>query len=207
MKNKVIIIDDHALFNEGLSLILKESGEFNVIKQIYDSRQACYHCQLLVPELVLIDFNMPYLNGLEVAKQLKEILSLSKIVVISMYAEPREIALFKEVGVDGYISKTTTGVALITALKKIMSGETFFEKPMEKKTAEKDSFALQYQLTKREMEVLKNIKKGFTTEQIAKQLGLSFYTVETHRKNINQKLKFKTRKEFYDFLEMIQIND
>ena len=85
MKNKVIIIDDHALFNEGLSLILKESGQFNVIKQIYDSRQAyCYHCQLLVPE-------------------------------------------------------------------------------------------------------------------IAKDLGLSFYTVETHRKNINQKLKFKNRKEFYEF--------
>ena len=207
MKNKVIIIDDHALFNEGLSLILKESGQFNVIKQVYDSRQACYDCQLLVPELVLIDFNMPYLNGLEVAKQLKEILLLSKIVVISMYAEPREIALFKEVGVDGYISKTTNGVELITALKKIMSGETFFEKPMEKKMIEKDSFALQHQLTKREMEVLKNIKKGFTTEQIAKELGLSFYTIETHRKNINQKLKFKTRKEFYDFLEMIQINE
>ena len=204
MKTKTVIIDDHTLFNDGLSLILKESNSFDVIDQIYDSRQAYYKCFSLMPQLIIVDFNMPYLNGLEVVKQLKTLKNSTKIVIVSMYADRKEISLFEEVGVDGYITKTTPSAELISSLNLIMAGEKIFISNIEKKeVSEKDSFALKYHLTKRETEILKLIKKEFTTDQIATSLGLSYYTIETHRKNINQKLNFKTKKEFYDFLETI----
>jgi DNA-binding NarL/FixJ family response regulator len=204
MKIQTVIIDDHTLFNDGLSLILKESGSFRVIEQIYDSRQAYFKCFSLMPQLIIIDYNMPYLNGLEVVKQLKTLESDAKIVIVSMYAEKREIALFEEIGVDAYITKTTPANELIAILKKVMQGEKIFESSFNNKPIiEKDAFALKHHLTKREMEILKLIKKEYTTEQIATTLNLSFYTVETHRKNVNQKMKFKTKKEFFDFLETI----
>lgn len=208
MKTKVIIIDDHSLFNDGLGLILKESGSFEVIEQVYDSRQAYYKCFSLQPQLVIVDFNMPHLNGLEVVKQLKTLPHFCKIVVVSMYADKREISLFEEMGIDGYLTKTTPAAEIITSLKKILNGEKQINTGgIEKKALyEKDYFALKHQLTKREVEILKTLKKGYTTEQVAEVLGLSFYTVETHRKNINQKLKFKTKKEFYDFLNVSEFD-
>ena len=206
--NSTIIIDDHSLFNDGLSLILKESGYFKVIEQVYDSRQAFFKCYSLRPSLVIIDYNMPHLNGLEVVKQINSLDYGCKIVIVSMYADKKEIALFKDEGVDGYINKTTPAADLIQALNAILQGEkVFISNAIVKPEIFKDEFEKKHRLTKRELEILKLIKNDFTTEQIAKQLGLSFYTVETHRKNINQKLKFTTRKEFYDFLEMIQMDD
>jgi DNA-binding NarL/FixJ family response regulator len=205
MKTKTIIIDDHTLFNDGMSLILKESGFFEVIKQIYDSRQAQIKCFSLKPELIIVDYNMPHLNGLEVVKQLNALGSDTKIVIVSMYADKKEIELFKKEGVDAYITKTTPGTELIESLKKVMVGEKIFESKNKAKTViEKDIFANKHQLTKREMEILRLIKQEETTEKISEMLNLSFYTVETHRKNIKHKLKFKTKKEFYTFLETLE---
>jgi len=199
---KTIIIDDHSLFNDGLFLILKESGKFKVIEQIYDSRQAFSKCLSLKPALVIVDYNMPFLNGLEVVKQIKSLNDGCKVVIISMYADKKEVELFKEVAVDGYITKTTPSNVLIPALEKIMEWEqVFITHKFEKASTQKDKFALSLHLTKREREILKILKAGHSTEQVAQTLGLSLYTVETHRKNINQKLGFTTKKEFYDFLE------
>lgn len=204
MKTKVIIIDDHSLFNDGMSLILKESGSFEVIEQIYDSRQAQTKCFSLKPDLIVMDYNMPYLDGLEVVRQLNASGNDTKIVIVSMYADKKEIELFKKEGVNAYITKTTPGTELIESLKKVMEGEKLFESKNKAKTViEKDIFASKHQLTKREMEILRLIKQEETTEKIAETLNLSFYTVETHRKNINHKLKFKTKKEFYEFLNTI----
>lgn len=204
MTIKTIIIDDHHLFNDGLSLILKESGNFEVIEQVYDSRQAQYKCQVLQPQLVLVDYNMPHLDGLQVVKQLKALASNCKIVIISMYADKREIGLFEAAGIDGYLTKTTPSAEIISSIKKIMKGEKVITTGTKKKEVpEKDFFALKHQLTKRELEILKALKKGYTTEQVAAALGLSYYTVETHRKNVNQKMNFKTKNEFYEFLEGI----
>ncbi len=206
MITKVLIIDDHQLFNDGLSLILKESKDFKVVGQVYDSRQALYKCQALNPDLVLVDFNMPYLDGLAVVQQLGTLMKTFKVVVISMYANSKEIALFKESGVDGYLPKTTPAKELRNILRRIMHGEQLFKSlAAEKAAASKDSFVLKYQLTKREVEIMRALKKGYTTEQTAQELNLSYFTVETHRKNINQKLNLKTRNEFYDFLNEMDL--
>jgi len=204
MKIRTVIIDDHSLFNDGLALILKESGVFEVIRQVYDSRQALYSCQSLVPQLILVDYNMPYMNGLDVVAQLKTLLNKPRIVVISMYAEKKEIKLFSAAEVDGYLAKTTPAAELISSLTKIMAGDKIMQLGgQQKESTIKDFFALKHQLTKREYEIVLGLKDGKTTEQIAQILGLSYLTVETHRKNINAKLKLNSKQEFYDFLQSI----
>jgi len=200
MKLKCLLIDDHHLFNDGLALILKESGKFDVIEQVYDSRQAYFKCMQRVVDLILVDYNMPHLNGLEVVKQLKTLSCSPKIVIISMYADTREIEQFEKLGANGYFSKTTPANLLVAHLLEVVNGKNYFDYHR-KENKPADNFYTKNQLTKREVEVLKLLKKEYTSEQIATEMGLSYYTIETHRKNINHKMKFASKKEFYDFLE------
>ncbi len=204
MKIKTVIIDDHALFNDGLSLILKESNLFDVVGQVYDSRQALYTCQRLLVDLVLVDYNMPQLDGLEVVAQLKTLLPKPRIVIISMYAQQKEINLFSAALVDGYLAKTTPSAELIVSLQKIMSGDRILSGSSQQKASQvKDFFALKHKLTKREHEIVLGLKAGQTTEEIARAMGLSYFTVETHRKNINAKLKLTNKQDFYAFLQSL----
>lgn len=200
MKIKCIIVDDHQLFNDGLSLILKESKKFEISEQIYDSRQAYFKCIQKTVDLVLVDYNMPNLNGIEVVKQLKTLPYSPKIVIISMYADQREIEQFEKLGANGYFTKTTPANVLLGKLLEIVDGASYFDHHQQENRP-KDQFYLKNHFTKREVEVLKLLKKEYTTEQIATELGLSYYTIETHRKNINQKMKFDSKKEYFDFLE------
>ena len=185
-----IIVDDHTLFNNGLCLILNESRQFKVIEQVYDSRQAYSKCFLLRPALVILDYNMPYLNGLEVAKQIKALPYDCKVVVVSMYADRKELSLLRETGMDGYIAKTTASALLVDALTRTLLGERLFIKDTFGKTVAKmEASENRQQLTKREKQVLELEQKQYTTQQIASALSLSVYTVETHQKNIRQKIK------------------
>jgi len=198
---RTIIIDDHRLFNDGLASIFKDYENFKIIGQIYDSRQAIHQCIALRPDLIIVDYNMPYLNGLEIVKQIKSIDKSCKIVIISMYSDRKEISLFMKEGVNGYINKTTGATTVIAALQKIMEGEPIIiGKDEQEMTESKDTFSLKHQLTKREIQIIHLLKRNFTSEQMATELKLSYYTIETHRRNINVKLKFKTRQEFYEFI-------
>lgn len=203
MPYRTLLIDDHRLFNDGLSLVLRESADFVVAEQVYDSRLALDTCARLTPDLVLVDFNMPHLDGLAVVKLLKQLPAPGRIVVISMYAEQREIALFSALSVDGYIAKTVAADRLLTLLRQVMQGQRVIETDSIPSPAAPAPTQPTYGLTKREIEILKRVKHGLTSEQIADELSLSFYTVQTHRKNINQKLPFSTKKQFYDFLNSL----
>lgn len=184
-----IIIDDHTLFNNGLCLILNESQQFNVIEQVYDSRQAYSKCFLLRPTLVVLDYNMPYLNGLEVAKQIKALPYSCKVVVVSMYTDRDELSLLQETGIDGYIAKTIPLDILVDSLTRTLKGERLFLTDTFEKTAKKmGDLEKKQRLTKRETQVLKLEQEQYTTQQIASALALSVYTVETHQKNIRQKM-------------------
>ena len=202
---RTLLIDDHRLFNDGLSLVLREADDFVVVEQIYDSRQAFAACLRQAPDLVLVDFNMPHQNGLAVVEQLKTLPVPCRIVVISMYAEKREIARFQTLNVDGYIAKTATADRLLMLLRQVMQGQQVVETDTGPVVPSPplDPVGVQYGLTKREIDILKQVRQGLTTEQIADALSLSYYTVQTHRKNISQKLPFDTKQDFHDFLNTL----
>ena len=205
MPTRTILIDDHRLFNDGLNLVLRESSDFVVVEQVYDSRLALEACARLTPDLVLVDVNMPHYDGLAVVNQLKQLPAPGKIVIISMYAERREIDRFSALNINGYIAKTVAADHLLTLLRQVMQGEFVIETdalPSPARPAN-DTARSTYGLTKREVEILKRVKLGLTSEQIADTLSLSYFTVQTHRKNISQKLPFTSKKDFYDFLETL----
>ncbi len=202
---RTVLIDDHRIFSDGLNLILSHSPDFTVVEQVFDSRLAYDVCCRQKPDLVLVDYNMPHLDGVAVVEQLGKLTHPCRIVVISMYADKAEIARFRALNVDGYMAKTIPADRLLALLDRVMQGERVIESdlPNEPSASLPDQLRLRHQLTKREVEILKGVKQGLTTEQIAAQLSLSYFTVQTHRKNINRKLPFESQKEFYDFLETL----
>ncbi|MEZ0485259.1 response regulator [Fibrella aquatica] len=205
MPTRTILIDDHRLFNDGLSLVLRDSLDFVVVEQVYDSRLALNTCLRLAPDLVLVDVNMPHFDGLMVVEQLKQLPNPCKIVIISMYAEKQEIARFSAIKINGYIAKTVAADHLLMLLRRVMEGQMVIETDSlaSLTSPAKDTTRFTYGLTKREVEILKLVKLGLTSEQIAIDLSLSYYTVQTHRKNITHKLPFTTKKQYYDFLETL----
>lgn len=202
---RTILIDDHRLFNDGLSLVLRDSADFTVVEQVFDSRQAFTVCFQQAPDLVLVDVNMPHHDGLAVVEQLRQLPKPCKVVIISMYAEKREIARFNALNVDGYIAKTVAADHLLTLLRQVMRGQkiTVSDALQSPAALPGDSAQAKYGLTKREVEILKRVRQGLTTEEIANALSLSYYTVQTHRKNISQKLPFSNKRDFYDFLDTL----
>lgn len=203
---RTILIDDHQLFNDGLRLILSHSPQFEVVGQVFESRRAYDTCARLQPDLVLVDYNMPHTNGEAVVAQLRQLPNPCRIVIISMYAEKKEIARFKALHVDGFMAKTVPAERLVALLDRVMQGEQIIETdaPNEEPSTVPDHFRLKQLLTKREIEILKGVKQGLTTEQIASEHSLSYFTVQTHRKNISRKLPFLTQKELYEFLETLE---
>jgi DNA-binding NarL/FixJ family response regulator len=203
--HKTLLIDDHQLFNDGLNLILTNSPDFRVAGQIFDPQLAREACAQYHPDLVLVDFNMPNLDGLAVVEQLRQLPFRGRIVVVSMYAEQPEIARFKTLNVDGYMAKTIPSEQLLESLRRVMQGERVFvtDKASTSSRTTPDYFWLNYQLTRREMDILQRIKVGMSSEQIATEFELSYHTVQAHRRNINRKLPFKTEKQFYDFLNLL----
>lgn len=202
-----MIIDDHALFNDGLAHIISQSTSFQVVKQVYESKNALHSYQMCLPDLILVDYNMPEIDGLEVVRQLKALNSSCKMVVISMYADKREIQRFIAAGVNGYITKTIPYQQLIEALQMVMLGKNVFPDHLQSKNLPKnDSFQLKIQLTKREVEILRWVENGLSTSEIANKLTLSYYTVETHRKNINAKLKDLSRMDYQELVDNLGIS-
>lgn len=203
--HRIILIDDHPLFMDGLKSTLNITPDFVVVDQVFDSRLAYDACERHKPDLVLVDFNMPNLDGLAVVRQLRQLPFPCRIVVVSMYADQPEITRFKALNVDGYLAKTVTSEDLLASLKRVMRGERVFvsDTTPASSTLPPDYFWINYQLTQREVDILKLVKAGKSSEQMAAALQISYNTVQTHRRNINRKLPFKTEKEFFDFLDLV----
>ena len=202
---RTVLIDDHRVFSDGLRLILSHSADFTVVEQVFDSRLAYDACLQQKPDLVLVDYNMPHLDGVAVIEQLGQLTHPCRIVVISMYAEKAEIARFRALNVDGYLAKTIPADRLLALLDRVMQGERIIESdlPTGQPAPLPDYFRLRHKLSKREVDILNGLKQGLTTEQIAVQLGLSYFTVQTHCKNISRKLSFTTQTELYEFLNTL----
>jgi len=193
MNNQSILIaDDHPLMTEGLTSVIHSSTPYKVTGTVSDGKALLQLLNRKQPDLILLDINMPVLDGMEASILIKTKYPHIKVVVISMYGENSIIQQLQKNGVDGFIPKLTAGATFIEALTKIMSGKKVFihSKPLR----EKLRFNLGNEtnlsnLSKREKEILLLIKEGLTSRQIASNLKLKVYTVDTHRKNICRKLQ------------------
>jgi two-component system nitrate/nitrite response regulator NarL len=197
---RVMIIDDHRLFNDGLNAMLEEESSIQVLKRVYDSREAQEHVKKFKPDVVLMDFNMPHLNGIELTRILLKDNAELKILILSMYDEERHIESFKSIGTRGYLFKTASAEEVAEAIHKVYAGDFYFPEPKAGSNHADDKFLQKLRLSKRELEVIQLIKQGLKTKEIAEKLNISFYTAETHRKNIKLKAGIKGEADFIKFI-------
>lgn len=203
MKTKIIIADDHLLLTDGLEQILNSVPDFEVIAKVANGKLLMQVLNTVLPDLILLDINMPYMNGLEAAKEIRRRMPAIKIVFLSMYFDAKLIASAKENGVKGFILKDIIAPLLKEKLIHIANGGTSFDLPFPQIATEavwqQDDFANELKLSAREIEIIKLIKLGKGNKQISAELGLSTYTIETHRKNIYRKLNLKGVGELIQF--------
>ena len=187
---RAIIIDDHKIFGEGLSMIL-EKIDISVVRVFQDPKEAwLYFDKFQNIDIIFTDINMPEMNGFKLCEKIKNINSSIKIIVLSMYDDKRIKKQALQSGADIYLTKTASKDDIKKAVKNCFLNKDFAQKKSEPNLI-KDKFTMKYKLTKREREILVQILDEKSNQEIAEVLQISKRTVETHRKNIQLKLKAK----------------
>jgi DNA-binding NarL/FixJ family response regulator len=187
---RAIIIDDHKIFGEGLSMIL-EKIDISVVRVFQDPKEALlYFDKFQNIDIIFTDINMPEINGFKLCEKIKNINSSIKIIVLSMYDDKRINKHALKCGADIYLTKTASKEDIKKAVKNCFLNKNFAQKKSEPNLI-KDKFTMKYKLTKREREILVQILDEKSNLEIAEVLQISKRTVETHRKNIQLKLKAK----------------
>jgi DNA-binding NarL/FixJ family response regulator len=208
-KIRIMLADDHPLFIEGLSMMLRREPDFELCGIANNGREVLEMLPTTKPDLILLDINMPKMNGLETIKYIRQSYPNVKIVMLSGYFDDAIIKEAKIKGANGYLLKSSQRDELIHTIKMVYSG-ALFATPQQEDTVSgdflaNDKFLAQFNLTKRERELIQLIKNGMTNQEIAQNLHLSVYTVETHRKNIMQKLKLNSPGALMKFIIENQI--
>lgn len=202
---RALIIDDHTLFNDGLKSMLADEPAIEVVGQVYASKDTSHAVAKLIPDILLMDFNMPGINGLEMTRQLLVGCPTLNILILSMYNEQRYVDEFRRTGAKGYLLKTADVDELVIAIQAIAAGKTYFisrsSRLIDSHNHASDAFLKKFRLTPREIEIIGYIRQGLTSQQIADTMNVSFYTVETHRRNIHVKLGVKSTAELIRFMD------
>jgi DNA-binding NarL/FixJ family response regulator len=205
MAIKVLIADDHQLFREGLVNLLTSAPEIEVIAQAKDGREATEKAIELKPDVVLIDINMPHMNGIDATRELKKKLPDLKIIAVSMHSDRQYVKGILEAGADGYLLKNCTYRQLTDAVKSVYSGKKILSDDitdlvikgyLEPTETELDGFE---DLSEREVEILQLFAEGKSTREISEKLFISVKTVGTHKQHILEKLDLKTNADIIKY--------
>ena len=184
-------------------MLLQNEPDIEIMNIAANGKEVLGLLHTNAPNLLLLDINMPGINGFEVLKRVKSYYPKIKVIMLSTYNEEHLIEKAKAAGANGYLFKNAEKSELLRVMRLVAQGQLCFpyKQPVINSTFnESDPFLKQFQLTKREAELLQFIKQDFTNQQMANHLHLSIYTVETHRKNIMQKLNLKNPVELSRFI-------
>lgn len=183
-KYRVIIADDHSLFRQGLKLILTELNNIEVIADVPNGKELLEIAGILEPDLIIMDINMPFLNGIEASKILARDHPEIKILVVSMYGDEQYYNSVIENGVKGFILKDADNSELKTAVRDILNGKTYFSQELLLRLIRNKQTPANINLTSREQEILELICQGLGTAEISAKLFLSDRTIENHKANL-----------------------
>lgn len=193
---RIVLADDHNVLRTGLKSLLERQRDFAVVGEASDGRELLLLVEELTPDVVITDIGMPRLNGTEATSQIVAKYSQTRVIVLSMHSDEAYVLRALKAGARGYLVKESAEADLITAVRTVHAGKAFFSPSVSALLVEdyvrqmrdrgiEDSYEL---LSPREREVLQLIAEGQSNKDIAQSLGVSVYTVETHRGNILQKL-------------------
>jgi DNA-binding NarL/FixJ family response regulator len=195
---EIMIADDHSMIREGLKTLLELDGEIQVIEEAVDGKDCLEKLEKVKPEVLLLDINMPNVNGLEVLRSLKESNSEVKSVVLTVHNEIEYLMKAIELGTDGYVLKDSDSAELKKAIFTVLDGETYIQPSLipelnAKRLSKNEDDSKISDLTKRELEVLKLLSVGMYNKEIAEKLEISERTVKNHVSNIFKKLEVTDR--------------
>ncbi len=193
MAVKIMIADDHSMIREGLKNLLELDGDIKVIAEAVDGEDCLSRLQKVKPDVLLLDINMPKMNGLEVLRKLKSCRLNLKVLVLTVHNEIEYLLKAVEIGINGYILKDSESAELKKAIFTIVQGETYIQPSLipalNSKMIEKSADEVRIDaLTRRESEVLKLLAVGMYNKEVAERLDISERTVKNHVSNIFKKL-------------------
>ncbi|MDR9399425.1 MAG: response regulator transcription factor [Salibacter sp.] len=181
---RTILADDHELVAEGIKSLLDGVPHIEVLAEARNGKELLRYADVLLPDVALVDLNMPVMDGFETIKILKKEYPSIKTIAITMFAEKAVSERVMQLGASGYVLKNSPVEDLVEAIEKVNCGGTYCS---EIKTGKRSSLVKE-QLTKREIEIIALIAEGNTNREIAEALNISHRTVDTHRTNIMRKL-------------------
>jgi DNA-binding NarL/FixJ family response regulator len=191
-KIKLLIADDHAILRDGIVSLLKQEPSFAVVATAGNGNEVMDILDKKEVDVCLLDINMPELDGMDAAKLIRQKKPAIKIIMLTTYNDKEIISELIHIGVAGYLLKNSDRQELVEAVNRVMKGRHYFSEEVEniilqglseKKVVEVNP------LTDRETQIVQLLAKEYTNDKIAKELSISYRTVESHRKNIMQKTK------------------
>ena len=197
MSIKVMLADDHVLMREGIRQLLEFDGTISVIAEANNGVECMEQLLSIHPDILLLDINMPVMNGIEVLQEIKKNISV-KVLVLTVHNEVEYLLKAVDIGVDGYIMKDAESVELKKAINCIMQGETYIQPSLvpalNNRLVSRDIDKEKINsLTKRELEVLIEVANGMFNKEIATSLNISERTVKNHISNIFKKIDVSDR--------------
>lgn len=211
MATKIIIIDDHPLFREGVKKILSFENNLEVVAEGDDGKDACSLVERYQPDVVIMDINMPSINGIEATRMLTQIYPQTKVIILSIHDDENYVSHALRSGAQGYLLKEMDGETLVEAIKIVADGGCYLHPKVTKNLLkeyrrlssesmeqEKNDFPLEVKLplqllTRRECEVLQLLADGMSNRAIGEAIYISEKTVKNHVSNILQKIEVNDR--------------
>ncbi len=187
---KVLLADDHQMFIDGVKALLKSDSDIEVVGEALNGEKVMLLLEDIEVDIAILDFRMPKLNGLETALQIKQRFPQTKILILTMHQEKEYILKLIEAGVGGYVLKHKSSEELLMAIHNVYKGFSHFALEILNVAAiAKNEKKIEAEFTPREKEVLCLIAEGFSTKDISQKLFIAEPTVNTHRRNLLQKLE------------------
>lgn len=208
---KLFVVDDHPIFIDGIVNLLKDTPGFEIIGTASNGQEFLDKIKQNEPDIVLMDINMPVMDGIEATQKLKTEHPKVKVIALTMFNDIRFIKDLLEIGAKGYVLKNISREDLIKAINTVSEGKPFLDSAVQEKVIssmsasddeefdEKEADLMVQNITSRELEILQLIALGMTSQDISQKLFISKNTVETHRKNLLAKLNVKNTASLLKF--------
>ena len=191
MQLRIVLADDHLVVRQGLKVLLEREG-FVVLGEASEGQEAVTLARETQPDVAVLDLAMPVLNGLDAAREIRQVAPRTKVILLTMYSEDHYVLEALRAGVAGYVLKTRAADGLVEAIREVAAGHIYLSPSVSRSVVEafltKTEIAAD-PLTARERQVLQLIAEGNTSKEIANLLGVSAKTAESHRARIMQKLQ------------------
>jgi len=209
-KITILIADDHTLVRETWSFILNTDERFKVIAESGSGEEAVELAKQLRPNIVIMDINLPGMNGIEATQQIRKFSPASKILGVSLHTQPTYARKMIQKGAMGYVTKNSSREEMFKAIMEVHNGRRYICDEIKNILSEQvingeDQQTGLNALSQREIEIINFIKKGFSSKEIAESLDISVKTVEVHRYNILKKLNLKNSAALVNYINNSQL--